>query len=323
MGKVYLVGAGPGDPGLLTVRAARILASADIVLHDALVTPEILELVSPKARVIDVGKRCGQKLLTQDEINAYLVHAAAIASIVVRLKSGDPLIFGRAGEEIEALSKAGVDFEIVPGITAALAAAAAARVSLTDRRFASQVLFTTAHRKGGATALDWTRAITPGTTVVVYMPGAAYADLGNTLLSRGLDPQSPCVIVACAGRKSQQMRWTDIAGLGSLSGISAPALLIVGRVARPELESLTADVWRQMHADALHEEQQINWIRKGDIKHERRAKQHDLVAFQTVSRQLGGRHRADRSAAGTSRRAEAHPVVSQETQFRESRRRNG
>ena len=117
MGKVYLVGAGPGDPELLTVRAARILAATDIVLHDALVTQEVLKLVSPKARVIDVGKRCRQKLLTQDEINAYLVHAAARYEVVVRLKSGDPLIFGRAGEEIEALSKAGVDFEIVPGIT--------------------------------------------------------------------------------------------------------------------------------------------------------------------------------------------------------------
>ena len=161
MGKVYLIGAGPGDPELLTVKAARILAPADVILHDALVTQEILELASPKARIINVGKRCGQKLLTQDEINAYLIHASSVAGIVVRLKSGDPLIFGRAGEEIEALQYAGVEFEIVPGITSALAAAAAARVSLTDRRFASQVLFTTAHRKGGEMALDWATLIRP------------------------------------------------------------------------------------------------------------------------------------------------------------------
>ena len=256
MGKVYLVGAGPGDPELLTVRAARILASADIVLHDALITPEVLTLVSPKARVIDVGKRCGQKLLTQDEINAYLIHAAALVTTVVRLKSGDPLIFGRAGEEIEALVKAGVDFEIVPGITSALAAAAAARVSLTDRRLASQVLFTTAHRKGGAISLDWIRAITPDTTVVVYMPGSAYAELGNTLLSSGLDPQTPCVIVACAARKSQQMLWTDLSGLGRLSAVSAPALLIVGRVARPELESITAETWKQLQETVVQDQQQ-------------------------------------------------------------------
>ena len=257
MGKVYLVGAGPGDPELLTVRAARILAAADIVLHDALVTQEVLKLVSPKARVIDVGKRCGQKLLTQDEINAYLVHAAASYEVVVRLKSGDPLIFGRAGEEIEALRKAGVDFEVVPGITAALAAAAAARISLTDRRFASQVLFTTAHREGGAISMDWMRAITPDTTVVVYMPGTAYAELGNALLGRGLDPQTPCVMVASAARSSQQMRRTDLAGLGRLSSISAPALLIVGRVARPEAESIAADIWKQMQTNTLQDEQQI------------------------------------------------------------------
>ena len=256
MGKVYLVGAGPGDPELLTVKAARILASAEIVLHDALVTSEILRLVSPKALVIDVGKRCGQKLLTQDEINAWLTHAAGLYEIVVRLKSGDPLIFGRAGEEIEALSKAGVHFEIVPGITSALAAAAAARVSLTDRRFASQVLFTTAHRKSGAISLDWTRAITPNTTVAVYMPGNAYPELGNTLLGSGLDPQTPCVIVACAGRESQQVRWTNLAGLGKLSDIPAPALLIVGRIARPEVETITADIFNQLQADVLQDEQQ-------------------------------------------------------------------
>jgi uroporphyrin-III C-methyltransferase len=257
MGKVYLVGAGPGDPELLTVKAARILASADILLHDALVTPEILELVSPEARIVDVGKRCGQKLLTQDEINAYLIHASTVAGIVVRLKSGDPLIFGRAGEEIEAMQNAGVEFEIVPGITSALAAAAAARVSLTDRRFASQVLFTTTHRKGGEMALDWTSAIAPGTTVVVYMPGAAYAELGNVLIQAGLDPQTPCVVVSCAARKSQQMRWTDIAGLRMLSGIAAPALLIVGWVARSAVETITADIWKQLRTTAAPDEQPI------------------------------------------------------------------
>jgi len=258
MGKVYLVGAGPGDPELLTVRAARILASADMVLHDALVTPEVLKLVSPRARVIDVGKRRGQKLLTQDEINAYLIHAAALPATVVRLKSGDPLIFGRAGEEIEALSKAGVDFEIVPGITSALAAAAAARISLTDRRFASQVLFTTAHRKGGAISMDWMRAITPDTTVLVYMPGAAYAELANALLSSGLDPQTPCVIVACAAQKSQQMLWTDLSGVGRLSAVAAPALLILGRVVRTEVESITADILKQLQETKLQDERQIN-----------------------------------------------------------------
>jgi uroporphyrin-III C-methyltransferase len=259
MGKVYLVGAGPGDPDLLTVRAAHVLASADIVLHDALVTRKVLELVSKKAQVIDVGKRCGHKLLTQDEINTYLIHAAAAASVVVRLKSGDPLIFGRAGEEIEALRNAGVDFEIIPGVTAAVAAAAVACISLTDRRFASRVLFTTAHRKGGATALDWTCAITPDTTVVVYMPGSAYQELGKALVEGGFAPQTPCVVVSCAAQKSQQVLWTDVTGLAKVSPLSAPAVLIVGRVARSEAQTITADIWKQIQENTVCSEQQITW----------------------------------------------------------------
>jgi len=257
MGKVYLVGAGPGDPELLTVKAVRILAAANLVLHDALVTKEILDLVSAKARVIDIGKRCGQKLLTQEEINAYLVHASALADVVVRLKSGDPLIFGRAGEEIEALKNAGVDFEIVPGITSALAAAAVARLSLTDRRLASQILFTTPHRKGGALDLDWTSAVGQGTTVAVYMPGGAYAELANALLNNGLDPHTACVIVSAATQKSQQMRRTDIAGLRSLSGVNPPALIIIGRVAQAESATIAADIWKQLRTTEVRDEQRI------------------------------------------------------------------
>ena len=251
MGKVYLVGAGPGDPELLTVKAARILASAGIVLHDALVTPQVLALASPKARVIDVGKRCGQKLLTQEEINAYLVHAASHYGVVVRLKSGDPLIFGRAGEEIEALGNAGVDFEIVAGITSAVAAAAAARVSLTDRRFASQVLFTTAHRKGGGGIdLRWPRTLASDTTIAIYMPGGAYAELANALIENGLDPQTPCVIVSRAAQESQRVFRTNIAGLENLNRVGAPALLIVGRVAQSAAQTITAEIWQQLREPA-------------------------------------------------------------------------
>jgi len=246
MGKVYLVGAGPGNPELLTVKAARILASADLVLHDALVTKEVLELISARARVIDVGKRCRHKLLTQEEINASLVHAASQAEVVVRLKCGDPLIFGRAGEEIEALRNAGVDFEIVPGVTSALAAAAAARVSLTDRRLASQVLFTTAHRKGGSMNVDWASAIRAEITVAVYMPGSSYCELSEALMDRGLDASTPCVVVSAAAQQSQQVHWTDLAGLRKLSGLPAPALLIVGRVAQPQGESIAADFWKRL-----------------------------------------------------------------------------
>src|SRR5258707_4036560 len=144
MGKVYLVGAGPGDPELLTVKAARLLARACVVFHDSLVSGEILRLVNRDAEVIDVGKRCGHKLLTQEEINSLLVSAAAKHEVVIRLKGGDPLIFGRAGEEIEALRNAGVDVEIVSGITAVLGAAAAAGNLTHVQRAASRVVISTA-----------------------------------------------------------------------------------------------------------------------------------------------------------------------------------
>src|SRR6266446_2224155 len=149
MGKVYLVGAGPGDPDMLTLKAARLLAGADVVLHDALVSDAVLAMISPAAEIINVGKRAGHKLLTQDEINALLVSYGRTRSTVVRLKGGDPSIFGRAGEEIEALRAAGIEHEIVPGISAALGAAAAAGISLTDRRVASQILLRSEERRVG------------------------------------------------------------------------------------------------------------------------------------------------------------------------------
>src|SRR5215468_2349092 len=139
MGKVFLVGAGPGDPELLTLKALRILQSANVVLYDSLVSREVLALISPTAELVDVGKRAGLKLLTQDEINSLLVSYVAENEVVVRLKGGDPLLFGRASEELDALRGAGVSHEIVPGITAAFGAAASAGISLTDRRTASQV----------------------------------------------------------------------------------------------------------------------------------------------------------------------------------------
>jgi uroporphyrin-III C-methyltransferase len=232
-GKVYLVGAGPGDPDLLTVKAARVLQAANVVLHDSLVSPAILNLVSPGAEVVNIGKRCGRKLLTQDEINLVLVHYAGIFSTVVRLKGGDPLLFGRAGEEMHALRAAGVEFEIVPGITSGLASAAAAHVSLTDRRIASQVLFTTAHREPGKAALDWAGLVGSDTTVVIYMPGREYAQLSASLVEAGVDARTPCVIASCASLPTQQLRRTTLDNLGDEIGLPAPSLLIVGWVADP------------------------------------------------------------------------------------------
>lgn len=232
MGKVFLVGAGPGDPELLTVKAVRILRSADVVLHDALVSREVLDFVPPRAKVIDVGKRCGRKLLSQDEINSLLMFYAIDADVVVRLKGGDPLIFGRAGEEIEALVSAGTEVEIVPGITAAIAAAAVAGVSLTDRRFASSVIFTTAHRDASATDVQWERLVGSGSTIVIYMPGNDHAGLARELRVAGLAADTPCAVVSSASRPSQQILWTNLAALSRGNTLPAPSLVIVGHCAR-------------------------------------------------------------------------------------------
>lgn len=242
MGKVYLVGAGPGDPELLTVRAARILAQADIVLHDSLVGSEVLQLISPEAKIIDVGKRCGMKLLTQDEINALLISYAASHRTVVRLKGGDPCVFGRAGEELQALRKARVAFEIVPGVTAALSAAAAAGISLTDRRAASQILITTFSRGKNANAMEWS-AVTSATTLAIYMPGTDYAEVSNWLREGGLPDDMPCVIVSQALSATQRIRWSSVAALAREEKLPAPALLIVGRVATRNFQEIVANVW--------------------------------------------------------------------------------
>jgi uroporphyrin-III C-methyltransferase len=242
MGKVYLIGAGPGDPDLLTLKAARLLASANIVLHDALVSREVLAMISPAAEVIDVGKRAGRKLLTQEEINALLVSYAQTRATVVRLKGGDPSIFGRAGEEIESLRKAGVGYEIVPGVTAALGAAAAAGISLTDRRVASQILLTTFSRGMDGSAMDW-GCVTSTTTLVLYMPGADYAEVSQRLLEGGLPTDLPCVIVSNAMGSTQQVRWSNVGRLASEEKLPAPALLIVGRVASHDVAELSARFW--------------------------------------------------------------------------------
>ena len=245
-GKVYLVGAGPGDPELLTLKAARLLASAEVVLHDALVSREVLAMISRDAELIDVGKRAGKKLLTQDEINSVLVNYAQRNKIVIRLKGGDPLLFGRAGEEIEALRRAQIDFEIVPGITAAVGAAAGAKISLTDRRVASQVLFTTFSRDETGNWLNWA-AVTPETTIAIYMPGTHYGEVVERLIENGLLPETPCVVVSQATRAQQQVRWSNIAALSSEAQLPAPSILLVGRVASQALDEWGARV----NADAV------------------------------------------------------------------------
>jgi uroporphyrin-III C-methyltransferase len=242
MGKVYLIGAGPGDPELLTLKAARILADADIVLHDALVSREVLALVSPAAEILDVGKRAGRKLLTQDEINSLLVSYTKTRGIVVRLKGGDPTLYGRAGEEIAALRKAGISYVIVPGVTAAMGAAAAAGISLTDRRVASQVLFTTFSRGSEGSEMDW-GCVTSTTTLVLYMPGLDYAEVAARLRDGGLPEDLPCVIVSGASGPQQKIHWSTVARLASEEKLPAPALMIVGRVAAQDVEQIGRSFW--------------------------------------------------------------------------------
>ena len=249
-GKVYLVGAGPGDPELLTLKAARLLACADVVLHDALVSGGVLAMISSHAEIVNVGKRAGQKLLTQDEINALLISHGRVRATVVRLKGGDPTIFGRAGEEIESLRAAGIEYEIVPGISAALGAAAAAGISLTDRRVASQILLTTFSRGVDGSAMDW-GSVTSTTTLVLYMPGADYAEVSERLLAGGLPEDLPCVIVSHATGSEQQVKWSSVARLASEEKLPAPALLIVGRVALREIGEISASCWSRVQKDRI------------------------------------------------------------------------
>jgi uroporphyrin-III C-methyltransferase len=249
-GIVYLIGAGPGDPDLLTRKAARLLESAGIVLHDSLVSDEILALIPSTAQRIDVGKRAGFRLLSQSDINSLLVDAARKHQIVVRLKGGDPLLFGRAAEEMETLRANKIKFEIVPGISAAFASAAAAQISLTDRRLASRVLFTTFSRKEDARAFAGV-PIAPDTTVVVYMPGPDYSEVSNWLIDSGLAAETPCLVISKASQPDQSTRPATLSTLSAQAPLPAPALLIVGRVATQSNAAATEALdWFQQHPQA-------------------------------------------------------------------------
>jgi uroporphyrin-III C-methyltransferase/precorrin-2 dehydrogenase/sirohydrochlorin ferrochelatase len=235
-GRVYLVGAGPGDPELLTLRAARLLESADAVLHDDLVPSSILALASPAALVISVGKRCGVKRITQAQIHTLMIEMARKGLSVVRLKSGDPLVFGRAAEEIDALNEARVPFDVVPGVTSAFAAAAALRVSLTDRRASSGVAFSTAHHSSPALF----PALQPDTTQVIYMPGRSLKALAEQWLNHSADPNLPIAIVSRAAQPDQHVQHTTLAALHLADATASPSLLLAGwALAQPAAQALS------------------------------------------------------------------------------------
>jgi uroporphyrin-III C-methyltransferase len=231
-GKVFLVGAGPGDPELLTLKALRLLQTADAVLHDELVASEILNLVPPTAQLHNVGKRCGKKKILQGEINYLMVALASSGLRVVRLKGGDPLIFSRAGEEIETLRRGNIPYEIVPGVTSALGAAAAAEIPLTHRRASSALVFITAHQAPESEAANWAQLAGSGATLVIYMPGQNYREVASKLKGAGLKPDTPCVIVSRATTRHQRTLRSTVAELAHAAQLAAPTLLLVGEVVR-------------------------------------------------------------------------------------------
>jgi uroporphyrin-III C-methyltransferase len=256
-GKVYLVGAGPGDPDLLTVKALRLLRTADVVLYDDLVAPEILQLISPTAEVRNVGKRCGSKTVRQEEINFLMVTQATAGLQVVRLKSGDPLIFGRAGEEIEALRRSDVEYEIVPGITSALGAAAAAGIPLTHRRASSTLVLTAGHRASSNDDAEWSRFAGAESTLVVYMPGSSYGETSSKLKAAGFADETPCAIISRATTPEQQIYRTTVSQLHRAPRLAAPTLLVVGEVVRFADSSLVEEAAVLLPADESRTDEEL------------------------------------------------------------------
>jgi uroporphyrin-III C-methyltransferase len=228
--RAYLVGAGPGDPELLTLKAAKLLRSADVVLHDELVSQEVLRLVPPTAKLINVGKRCGKKSTPQEAINRWLVEYALMGLTVVRLKGGDPFIFGRGGEELEALRQAGVEVEIVPGITAALGAAASIGVPLTHRELSSALVLLSGSSQHSEPVRNWPDRLRADTTVVIYMPGHDFAFLQARLLRSGIAAETACAVVSGATGNSEYVHTTTVGALASSPRLAAPRLVIVGEV---------------------------------------------------------------------------------------------
>lgn len=231
-GTVFLVGAGPGDPELLTVKAARLIAAADVIVHDGLIGEGILDLARPDARLISVAKKRSKHSVPQDGINAILVREAAAGHLVVRLKGGDPFIFGRGGEEAEECRAAGVAVEIIPGISAALGGAAQFALPLTHRDASSAVTFVAGQCKG-LTDQNWAGLAGKGRTLVIYMGVATAADITEKLIADGLSPDTPVAVIERATRsdaRALRSLLTDLGDMVAREAIQSPAIIIVGDV---------------------------------------------------------------------------------------------
>jgi uroporphyrin-III C-methyltransferase len=236
IGTVYLVGAGPGDPELLTLRAARLLMHAALVVHDGLIDPAVLALAHPKAKFVSVAKRRARHTLPQEDINALLVREALAGRDVVRLKGGDPFVFGRGGEEAEACHAAGVPVEIVPGVTSALGAAAAAAIPLTHRDAASVVSFVAGQCKG-LSEQNWAGLAGKGRTLVIYMGVKTAPQIAEKLMADGLTPEMPVAVIENACRPAMRVLRAPLAGLPELverERVKSPALIVIGEVTARE-----------------------------------------------------------------------------------------
>ena len=246
-GKIWLVGAGPGDPELLTLRAARLIMQARLIVHDGLVDPAILAMARPSARMISVAKRRSRHTMAQAEINALLIREALAGNEVVRLKGGDPFIFGRGGEEAEAARAAGVAVEIVPGISAALGAAAAAQIPLTHRNSSNIVSFVAGQCKGLAEQ-DWSGLAGTGRTLVIYMGVATAEAIAEKLIADGLSPEMPLAVIENATRGDMRVLRAPLAGLAQLvttQRVKSPAVIVIGEVVaadETELRALALEV---------------------------------------------------------------------------------
>ena len=232
-GKVWLVGAGPGDPDLLTVKAARLIAQADAIIYDHLVGEGVMALARPDARCVYVGKQAAKHTLSQEAINQLLVDLANAGHAVIRLKGGDPFIFGRGGEELETLFASGIPFEVVPGVTAAAGCAAYAGFPLTHREHAQAVVFVTGHLKNHSVDLDWPALARPKQTVVFYMAIGGAEEICRQMIAHGLPSHTPAAVIRNGTLPSQQ---TLLGTLDTLAhkitetGIKPPALIVVGSV---------------------------------------------------------------------------------------------
>lgn len=235
LGKVYLVGAGPGDPGLLTLKGKTLLECADVVIHDALVSPQILAMINPQAERIDAGKRRGRHSLAQDQTTALLIEKAKTAAIVVRLKGGDPFVFGRGGEEMVDIVNAGISVEVVPGVTSGIAAPAYAGIPLTHRAYSSSVTFVTGHEDAGKyrPAVNWAAIAHGSETIVIYMGIHNLPHIIEQLTQAGLRLETPIALVRWGTRPEQEEL---IGTLGTIvaqmeaAQFSAPAIAIIGNV---------------------------------------------------------------------------------------------